>query len=61
MPIGRYYNHLTSVGTTGKPYQVALEEDIQEVISVFRYYAGYADKLHGQGSAPTSTHPTIGQ
>ncbi|RSL74989.1 hypothetical protein CEP51_011291 [Fusarium floridanum] len=32
----------------GKPFHVALQEDVQEVISVFRYYAGYADKLHGQ-------------
>ncbi|RSL90848.1 hypothetical protein CDV31_015608 [Fusarium ambrosium] len=32
----------------GKPFHIALQEDMQEVISVFRYYAGYADKLHGQ-------------
>ncbi|KAI8651732.1 Aldedh domain-containing protein [Fusarium keratoplasticum] len=32
----------------GKPFHVALQEDVQEVIAVFRYYAGYADKLHGQ-------------
>ncbi|KAH7145518.1 aldehyde dehydrogenase domain-containing protein [Dactylonectria estremocensis] len=33
---------------SGKPYQVCLEGDIQEVVSVLRYYAGYADKVHGQ-------------
>jgi len=32
----------------GKPYQVALNEDVAEVISTIRYYGGYADKLHGQ-------------
>ncbi|QPC69361.1 hypothetical protein HYE68_000113 [Fusarium pseudograminearum] len=32
----------------GKPYKVALEEDVEEVLSVLRYYAGYADKIHGQ-------------
>lgn len=32
----------------GKPYQVALNEDLSEVISTIRYYGGYADKLHGQ-------------
>ncbi|KAI9767126.1 MAG: mitochondrial aldehyde dehydrogenase [Geoglossum simile] len=32
----------------GKPYTVALAEDVGEVISVFRYYGGWADKLHGQ-------------
>ncbi|ROW12743.1 hypothetical protein VMCG_00666 [Cytospora schulzeri] len=32
----------------GKPYSVALGEDIQEVVGVLRYYAGYADKNFGQ-------------
>ncbi|KAL6716442.1 mitochondrial aldehyde dehydrogenase [Lecanora helva] len=32
----------------GKPYQVALNEDVADVIGTFRYYAGYADKVHGQ-------------
>jgi aldehyde dehydrogenase (NAD(P)+) len=31
----------------GKPYEQALGEDISEVISVFRYYGGWADKIHG--------------
>ncbi|KAL8865582.1 MAG: hypothetical protein Q9174_006814, partial [Haloplaca sp. 1 TL-2023] len=32
----------------GKPYTVALTEDVAEVVATLRYYAGYADKLHGQ-------------
>jgi len=32
----------------GKPYQVALNEDLGEVAAVFKYYGGYADKIHGQ-------------
>ncbi|RMZ86896.1 hypothetical protein DV736_g5878, partial [Chaetothyriales sp. CBS 134916] len=39
----------------GKPYTVARDEDLGEVISTIRYYAGWADKLHGQ------TIPTTGQ
>lgn len=32
----------------GKPYQVALTEDVALSAGCLRYYAGYADKLHGQ-------------
>ncbi|KAK8196021.1 mitochondrial aldehyde dehydrogenase [Zalaria obscura] len=32
----------------GKPYQVALNEDLAEVTGTLKYYAGYADKIHGQ-------------
>ena len=32
----------------GKPYQVALKEDLTEVSNTLRYYGGYADKIHGQ-------------
>lgn len=32
----------------GKPYSVALNEDVQEVVGVLRYYAGFADKNFGQ-------------
>ena len=32
----------------GKPYSVALGEDIAEVASTLRYYGGWADKLHGE-------------
>ena len=31
----------------GKPYSVALEEDIAEVSGTLRYYGGWADKIHG--------------
>ena len=32
----------------GKPYASALGEDIAEVVGVFRYYGGWADKVYGQ-------------
>ena len=32
----------------GKPYSVALNEDLAEVSGCLKYYAGYADKIHGQ-------------
>lgn len=32
----------------GKPYTVALEQDVAEVGGCLRYYGGYADKIHGQ-------------
>ncbi|OAA64325.1 Aldehyde/histidinol dehydrogenase [Niveomyces insectorum RCEF 264] len=32
----------------GKPYSVALNEDMAEVAETLRYYAGFADKLFGQ-------------
>ncbi|KAK4934251.1 mitochondrial aldehyde dehydrogenase, partial [Elasticomyces elasticus] len=32
----------------GKPYSVSLNEDLPEVVSCLRYFAGFADKLHGQ-------------
>ncbi|KPI45657.1 putative aldehyde dehydrogenase-like protein [Cyphellophora attinorum] len=38
----------------GKPYQVSLNEDLAEVTGTLRYYAGWADKIHG------STIPTTG-
>lgn len=37
----------------GKPYQVALNEDLAEVVAGLRYYAGWADKIHGQ-TIPTT-------
>ncbi|PLB48697.1 aldehyde dehydrogenase [Aspergillus steynii IBT 23096] len=33
---------------SGKPYSVALNEDVAEVITCLRYFAGWADKAHGQ-------------
>jgi len=32
----------------GKPYSVALNEDLAEVVATLKYYAGFADKIHGQ-------------
>ncbi|KAK6512402.1 hypothetical protein TWF481_001288 [Arthrobotrys musiformis] len=32
----------------GKPYTVALNEDVAESINVFRHYAGWADKIYGR-------------
>lgn len=32
----------------GKPYSVALSENVPEVVNVLRYYGGYADKNFGQ-------------
>ncbi|KAI9815999.1 MAG: mitochondrial aldehyde dehydrogenase [Pycnora praestabilis] len=32
----------------GKPYSVALGEDVAEVAGTLKYYGGYADKIHGQ-------------
>ncbi|KAJ5612226.1 hypothetical protein N7510_005420 [Penicillium lagena] len=32
----------------GKPYHVALEEDLTEAITTIRYYSGWADKTFGQ-------------
>ena len=32
----------------GKPYNVALEEDVAEVAGTLRYYGGWADKIHGE-------------
>ena len=37
----------------GKPYSVALDEDLAEVVSTLKYYAGWADKIHGQ-TIPTT-------
>ncbi|GLA66759.1 mitochondrial aldehyde dehydrogenase [Aspergillus tubingensis] len=32
----------------GKPYSVSLTEDLPEVVSCLRYFAGFANKIHGQ-------------
>ncbi|KAF2151928.1 aldehyde dehydrogenase [Myriangium duriaei CBS 260.36] len=32
----------------GKPYTVSLSEDLAEVAGTLKYYAGWADKIHGQ-------------
>ncbi|KAL5356575.1 aldehyde dehydrogenase domain-containing protein [Aspergillus floccosus] len=37
----------------GKPYHVALEEDLPEAIGTIRYYSGWADKSFGQTISTT--------
>lgn len=37
----------------GKPYTVALTEDLPETINTIRYYAGWCDKVSGQTISPT--------
>ncbi|KAL6712360.1 mitochondrial aldehyde dehydrogenase [Coniothyrium glycines] len=32
----------------GKPYSVSFNDDLSEVIGTIKYYAGYANKIHGQ-------------
>lgn len=32
----------------GKPYQIALEDDVDGTVQHFRYYAGWATKIHGK-------------
>jgi aldehyde dehydrogenase (NAD+) len=41
---------LASIETwdNGKPYQVSLGDDLSEVIGTIKYYAGWANKIHGQ-------------
>ncbi|KAJ4298016.1 mitochondrial aldehyde dehydrogenase [Kalmusia sp. IMI 367209] len=38
----------------GKPYTVALNEDLPETIGTIRYYSGWADKISGQTIGTTS-------
>ncbi|KAI4122646.1 MAG: hypothetical protein LQ338_005694 [Usnochroma carphineum] len=48
-PVDAHRSTLATIETwdNGKPYLVSLTEDLPEVASTLRYYAGYADKLHG--------------
>jgi aldehyde dehydrogenase (NAD(P)+) len=32
---------------SGKPFTASRDEDISELVSVLKYYAGWADKIHG--------------
>ncbi|OOF97988.1 hypothetical protein ASPCADRAFT_3052 [Aspergillus carbonarius ITEM 5010] len=47
----------------GKPYSISLNDDLGEVINTLRYYAGYADKVHGQtiGTTPAKFAYTLRQ
>jgi len=53
--IGEHKEALATLETwdNGKPYSVALNEDLGEVESCIRYYAGWADKLYGQTISTT--------
>ncbi|OJJ44566.1 hypothetical protein ASPZODRAFT_18142 [Penicilliopsis zonata CBS 506.65] len=39
----------------GKPYSVSLNDDVAGVLDTLRYYAGWADKIHGQTIETTPT------
>jgi aldehyde dehydrogenase (NAD(P)+) len=45
----------------GKPYSVALEADLDESYNVFKYYAGWADKIYGDtiDTSPTKLAYTL--
>jgi aldehyde dehydrogenase (NAD+) len=45
----------------GKPYSVSLGEDVPATAAVIKYYAGYADKIHGQvlGTGPAKFAYTV--
>ncbi|KAF1841656.1 aldehyde dehydrogenase-like protein [Cucurbitaria berberidis CBS 394.84] len=32
----------------GKPYSVSLADDLPDIVNTIKYYAGYANKIHGQ-------------
>ena len=48
--IGEHAETLATIETwdNGKPYGDSLGGDVAEVQGVFKYYGGYADKIHGQ-------------
>lgn len=53
--VERHKEVLATIETwdNGKPYADSMSIDLPEVINTIRYYAGYADKIHGQ-TIPTS-------
>lgn len=53
IPVIQRQTHLTPSSPQGKPYAVALTEDLPETITTFRYYAGWADKIFGQTISTT--------
>ena len=48
--IERDMEHLAALESldNGKPYQLAMAADLPATIACFRYYAGWADKIHGK-------------
>ena len=47
------HSKLAAQYSTGKPYTVALNEDLPETINTIRYYAGWCDKVSGQTINPS--------
>lgn len=45
----KHRSELAAIETwdNGKPYKQALDVELNMVIRIFRYYAGWADKIHG--------------
>ncbi|KAJ5673938.1 aldehyde dehydrogenase [Penicillium macrosclerotiorum] len=43
----------------GKPFKAALNDDLEEVIKIFRYYAGWADKIHGETTVLSGTGQSL--
>jgi aldehyde dehydrogenase (NAD+) len=54
--IERNAETLASIETwdSGKPFFATIGEDLCEVVACLRYYAGWADKLHGQTISTTA-------
>jgi aldehyde dehydrogenase (NAD(P)+) len=46
--------YLLTFPSLGKPYNASLEDDLNEVINTIKYFAGWADKVHGQTVGTTS-------
>ncbi|KAL4772434.1 aldehyde dehydrogenase domain-containing protein [Aspergillus nidulans var. acristatus] len=51
--IDAWDNVLSLTEKSGKPYHVALSEDLVEAIGTIRYYSGWADKTFGQTISTT--------
>lgn len=49
-----YCELVQKLTSLGKPYAESLNGDVGEVLNTLRYYAGWADKIHGQ-TIPTTT------
>ena len=54
IPIPQFLAQLTVCPYPGKTYADALDGDLVESITTFRYYAGWADKVFGQTISTTS-------
>ena len=52
---GEYLSELEAL-EIGKPKHIAIKSDIASSAALFRYYAGFADKLHGETIPLNSNH-----